>query len=79
MTFEQALAAMRRGEKVRRPYYPENMGLGKCPDGISIFHGEVLKHKTRAIGNHDILAEDWEIVPAEVKQYCTKHHEFNVA
>jgi hypothetical protein len=80
MTFEQALAAMRRGEKVRREGWGYIHLQIITNDTIYLFSkdGTVIS-KGDDIEHADIMATDWQIVPAEVKQPCTKVHEFNGA
>ena len=75
MTFEQALAAMRRGEKVRQS---DNQGyltmanneIYECDD-----NGNNCAH-VEAIWTKGIMATDWQIVLSEADQ---KLHEFNGA
>ena len=79
MNFEQALAAMRRGEKVRREGWPKQWSISIKHDDLLLYHNGAIHFEPPVILRQDILATDWQIVPAEAKQSCTKEHEFNGA
>ena len=74
MTFEQALQAMRRGEKVNRPPW-EGFFLS-IEDGEMYAYKGVDSHPVDELPIEEILATDWQIVPSETDQ---KLHEFNGA
>ena len=85
MNFEQALAAMRRGEKVRREGWWKRLCIFIADDflyeGLLNVHGgerviSSMFYEDEDVTINDILATDWEIVQSEADQ---KLHEFNGA
>jgi hypothetical protein len=78
MTFEQALAAMRRGEKVRREGWEDGCHIFILNDVFyKNYHPNDLSDWEMVnIASEHILATDWQIVPSESDQ---KLHEFNGA
>lgn len=63
MKFEEALAAMREGKKVKRP--EDDISFGMDKKSLVYFRKlgkDYYMFGIRALMNTDITAEDWEVV-----------------